>query len=453
MLELLESFGWPRGAVLDLGDITAARGPEMYLPLWLRLMGPLGGRRLQHRRRPPAASSVYSRNAAGAGSTTRIVVPAAGLDSAVARPPYSSAMCLTIASPRPVPGPERAFSTRWKRSNTRPRCSGGMPAAGVVHDELHGAREAAHAQLDALALAGVADRVLDQVVEHRVDEPRRHRHDEAAVGLRGQRHRRLPGGVGVAAHARLDGLGHLGRLDAAVEAVALELDEHDHVLDQAAHAVDLEPGLGDHLGPGVVGQVEAERLDEAEDPLQRRAQLVRHARREQPPRVAVVGLGALVLEDDDAARAGLAAERLDVDAVAAPLGLVHGQAELAARRPPGQRRPHGGRELGLRGEVEQRGRLRAGERVCPHQPAVRRTRAPGSGEAVIRASRHARASDSSARGALARSRRETTSARSPSVAPAAAIARVRSRRATRAGRRRSRAPLPTPPSLLSSARA
>lgn len=35
--ELLESFGWR--VVIDLGDITAARGMEMYLPLWLRLMG------------------------------------------------------------------------------------------------------------------------------------------------------------------------------------------------------------------------------------------------------------------------------------------------------------------------------------------------------------------------------------------------------------------------------
>ena len=35
--ELLEGFGWPAGAILDLGDITAARGMEMYLPLWLRL--------------------------------------------------------------------------------------------------------------------------------------------------------------------------------------------------------------------------------------------------------------------------------------------------------------------------------------------------------------------------------------------------------------------------------
>lgn len=40
--ELLLSFGWPAASVLDLGDITAARGTEMLLPLWLRLWGTLG---------------------------------------------------------------------------------------------------------------------------------------------------------------------------------------------------------------------------------------------------------------------------------------------------------------------------------------------------------------------------------------------------------------------------
>jgi 8-hydroxy-5-deazaflavin:NADPH oxidoreductase len=39
---LLENFGWPGDSILDLGDISAARGTEMYLPLWLRLMGALG---------------------------------------------------------------------------------------------------------------------------------------------------------------------------------------------------------------------------------------------------------------------------------------------------------------------------------------------------------------------------------------------------------------------------
>ncbi len=37
---LKEWFGWRD--LLDLGDITAARGMEMYLPLWLRAWGALG---------------------------------------------------------------------------------------------------------------------------------------------------------------------------------------------------------------------------------------------------------------------------------------------------------------------------------------------------------------------------------------------------------------------------
>ncbi len=39
--ELLETFGWLAGDVVDLGDIAAARGTEMYLALWLRMMGAL----------------------------------------------------------------------------------------------------------------------------------------------------------------------------------------------------------------------------------------------------------------------------------------------------------------------------------------------------------------------------------------------------------------------------
>lgn len=37
---LRDWFGWQ--SIIDLGDISAARGMEMYLPLWLRLMGALG---------------------------------------------------------------------------------------------------------------------------------------------------------------------------------------------------------------------------------------------------------------------------------------------------------------------------------------------------------------------------------------------------------------------------
>jgi len=37
---LLESFGWQD--IIDLGDLTAARGMEMILPLWLKLTNSLG---------------------------------------------------------------------------------------------------------------------------------------------------------------------------------------------------------------------------------------------------------------------------------------------------------------------------------------------------------------------------------------------------------------------------
>ncbi len=40
--EILCTFGWARSEIIDLGDITTARGPEMFLPLWLRLWGALG---------------------------------------------------------------------------------------------------------------------------------------------------------------------------------------------------------------------------------------------------------------------------------------------------------------------------------------------------------------------------------------------------------------------------
>ncbi|BEP11997.1 NAD(P)-binding domain-containing protein [Acidothermaceae bacterium B102] len=39
---LLGEIGWPESRVLDLGDISNARGTELYLMLWVRLMGPVG---------------------------------------------------------------------------------------------------------------------------------------------------------------------------------------------------------------------------------------------------------------------------------------------------------------------------------------------------------------------------------------------------------------------------
>ncbi len=39
---LCEWFGWKRSNIIDLGDITGARGMEMWMPIWLRLYGQIG---------------------------------------------------------------------------------------------------------------------------------------------------------------------------------------------------------------------------------------------------------------------------------------------------------------------------------------------------------------------------------------------------------------------------
>jgi 8-hydroxy-5-deazaflavin:NADPH oxidoreductase len=38
-ISLLKSFGWKESNILDLGDLTTARGTEQLLPIWLRLWG------------------------------------------------------------------------------------------------------------------------------------------------------------------------------------------------------------------------------------------------------------------------------------------------------------------------------------------------------------------------------------------------------------------------------
>ncbi len=40
--DFLRGFGWVDANIVDLGGIRASRGVEMYLPLWLNLMGALG---------------------------------------------------------------------------------------------------------------------------------------------------------------------------------------------------------------------------------------------------------------------------------------------------------------------------------------------------------------------------------------------------------------------------
>lgn len=40
---LLRDMGWSEEEILDLGDLSASRGLELYLVLWLRMAGALGG--------------------------------------------------------------------------------------------------------------------------------------------------------------------------------------------------------------------------------------------------------------------------------------------------------------------------------------------------------------------------------------------------------------------------
>lgn len=37
VVDVLQSFGWTRDEIVDLGDISGARGTEMLLPVWLRV--------------------------------------------------------------------------------------------------------------------------------------------------------------------------------------------------------------------------------------------------------------------------------------------------------------------------------------------------------------------------------------------------------------------------------
>ena len=42
-IALLGEIGWPEARIMDLGDLTAARGTEMYVMLWVRLWRAIGG--------------------------------------------------------------------------------------------------------------------------------------------------------------------------------------------------------------------------------------------------------------------------------------------------------------------------------------------------------------------------------------------------------------------------
>jgi hypothetical protein len=54
--DLLGQFGWPRAAVIDLGDIKSARGAEALVLFWVFLRGALGGNQFNLGVVPPPTS-------------------------------------------------------------------------------------------------------------------------------------------------------------------------------------------------------------------------------------------------------------------------------------------------------------------------------------------------------------------------------------------------------------
>ena len=62
---LLRDLGWTD--IFDLGDLTAARGLEMYVPLWVRMFSQLGQPDVQHQGRPLTAGCRPRRRAGQTG--------------------------------------------------------------------------------------------------------------------------------------------------------------------------------------------------------------------------------------------------------------------------------------------------------------------------------------------------------------------------------------------------
>jgi hypothetical protein len=55
--DLLGQFGWPKAAVIDLGDIKSARGAEAFVLFWVFLRGALGGNQFNLGVVPPPSAS------------------------------------------------------------------------------------------------------------------------------------------------------------------------------------------------------------------------------------------------------------------------------------------------------------------------------------------------------------------------------------------------------------
>ena len=103
--------------------------------------------------------------------------------SASTVPPAWVTMCLTIASPSPVPREARARSARKNRSKRRVSCASSTPTPSSVPRSDDRVAVALDGEREGRAGARVADRVLGEVLGDHADHPRPDRELDRRVAL------------------------------------------------------------------------------------------------------------------------------------------------------------------------------------------------------------------------------------------------------------------------------
>ena len=161
-------------------------------------------------------------------------------------------MCLTIASPRPVPIVELR-GLRGRTARTGGQLLLGRRRRRCRDDEAALAAAVAAGDRAGRARPRVPDRVLDQVLDDDLEHPRAQRQLERRRAVHPERD---PGELGAVGDLADDPVEHRQGADRAERdhgSPALELAEEEHVVDQLADPDDLGAAAADQVclvGPG-----------------------------------------------------------------------------------------------------------------------------------------------------------------------------------------------------------